>query len=215
MRRRLCLVLLSLAAQDAVADTVVLRNGREYKGLVTEETDTTVCVSTESGEYVFTSSEVARVQRDGPLAVAGAEAKAQGGAGTAVEVVRMRGASRAAKAPREARVLELDEVDAPPKPQPPAAVRRTATAAPVSFDGPVTIYGTSWCGFCRLARQHLRARGVAFHDLDVEKDPEAAKALMALRRKHRLGGGVPVLDLGGRVVQGFDRGTIDAILEGR
>lgn len=215
MLHRLAPLLVTFAACVALADTVVLRNGREYKGLVTDENDATVCVSTESGEYVFTRGEVDRVLRDGPLAVSGAEGKAGAGSGAAVDVVRMRGASRAPKAAREGRVLELDEVDVPPARPSPAASRRPAGPGPVSFDGPVTIYGTSWCGYCKVARQYLRTRGVAFQDLDIEKDPEAAKALLMLRRKHHLGSGVPVLDLGGRVVQGFDRGAIDAILEGR
>jgi glutaredoxin len=218
--RALAALIAAFAAHVALADTVVLKSGREYKGLVTDESDVTVCVATESGEFVFSRGEVAAVTRDGPLAVTGRESKAVEPGAAAVDVVRMRGASRAPRGGRARQVLEVDELDAASmaraQGRPETSLsRRAASLAPVRFDGPVTIYGTSWCGYCRVARAHLRARGVAFQDLDVEKSPEAGRALLALRRRHGLGSGVPVIDLGGRVVQGFDRAAIDAILEGR
>ena len=77
----------------------------------------------------------------------------------------------------------------------------------------VTVYGTSWCGACRAAREHLRARHVPFADRDIEKDPAAAADLA--RKAKRAGlrlGGVPVLDVGGQLLLGFDAQKVDELL---
>jgi len=81
-------------------------------------------------------------------------------------------------------------------------------AAPV-----VTVYGTSWCGACREARAYLRSKKVPFVDKDVERDAGAARELAA--KGARLGvptDRVPILDVRGRLLVGFDRARLDALL---
>jgi glutaredoxin len=96
-----------------------------------------------------------------------------------------------------------------------------APLAPLSGDagaGPggtpvVTIYGTSWCGACRAAREYLTERRVPFADKDVERDPAAARELSD--KASKLGiptDRVPIIDVRGRLLQGFDRARIDALL---
>lgn len=78
----------------------------------------------------------------------------------------------------------------------------------------VVIYGTSWCGACRAAREHLRARHIPFADKDIEKDPAAAAELS--RKAKRAGlhlGGVPVLDVEGHLLMGFDAATVDRLID--
>ena len=55
----------------------------------------------------------------------------------------------------------------------PAAADGGAAARGADGRGPpvVTIYGTSWCGACRAARQYLTERKIPFADKDVERDP--------------------------------------------
>jgi glutaredoxin len=69
----------------------------------------------------------------------------------------------------------------------------------------VTMYSASWCGVCRKARKFLDEKGVAFVEKDVEKDAGAADELA---RKARAAGvnvnGVPVFDVGGHLMSGFD-----------
>ncbi len=78
----------------------------------------------------------------------------------------------------------------------------------------VTIYGTSWCGACRAAREHLKARRVSFADKDIEKDPAAAKELERKARRAGLRlGGVPVLDVGGHLMMGFDAAEVDRLID--
>lgn len=73
----------------------------------------------------------------------------------------------------------------------------------------VTIYTASWCGFCHAAKDYLNKLGVKFTDLDVEKDPSAAQAAVSKSKQM----GIPVLDIDGDIIVGFDRPKIDASLK--
>jgi glutaredoxin len=85
--------------------------------------------------------------------------------------------------------------------------------APAGGTPVVTIYGTSWCGACRAARQYLTERRIPFADKDVENDPAAARELAD--KAGKLGvptDRVPVIDVRGRLLLGFDRARIEALL---
>lgn len=74
----------------------------------------------------------------------------------------------------------------------------------------VTVYSTPWCAFCKTEKQYLEHLGVAFISKDIEEDPAAKAELDA-----KLGGnftGVPVTDIGGQIITGFDRKKIDELL---
>jgi glutaredoxin 3 len=77
----------------------------------------------------------------------------------------------------------------------------------------VTIYGTSWCGACRAARQYFSDRKIPFSDKDVETDPAAARELADKAAKMGIPTDrVPVLDVRGRLLLGFDRERVEALL---
>lgn len=38
----------------------------------------------------------------------------------------------------------------------------------------VTIYSTSWCGFCRRLRMQLDRAGIDYREVDIERDEDAA-----------------------------------------
>ena len=40
---------------------------------------------------------------------------------------------------------------------------------------PLTMYTTTWCGFCRNLKRQLGKVGVEVTEVDIERDPEAAK----------------------------------------
>lgn len=42
-------------------------------------------------------------------------------------------------------------------------------------------YGSSWCGPCRLATETLEKSGLAFEDIDIDKNPDAADSLKISR----------------------------------
>ena len=37
-----------------------------------------------------------------------------------------------------------------------------------------TIYSTTWCGFCRRLKTQLDQAGIAYDEVDIERDPDAA-----------------------------------------
>jgi glutaredoxin-like YruB-family protein len=72
----------------------------------------------------------------------------------------------------------------------------------------VTIYTATWCGFCHAAKDYFDKKGVKYDDRDVEHDP---KYMMEAVNKSGQRG-IPVIDIDGKVIIGFDRPAIDAAL---
>jgi glutaredoxin len=58
------------------------------------------------------------------------------------------------------------------------------------------------------AKTYLRTQGVAFRDVDVSRDPAAARDLV--RRTGQMG--VPVIEIDGHPIVGFDQARIDSAL---
>jgi glutaredoxin 3 len=79
----------------------------------------------------------------------------------------------------------------------------------------VVMYSASWCGVCASARKYFSARGVPFVEKDVEKDAGARDELLAKARAAGMAykGGVPVLDIGGRLLVGFDQRVVENLLK--
>ena len=78
-------------------------------------------------------------------------------------------------------------------------------------DKKVIVYSTNWCAYCKMAKQYLGGKNVVVDEKNIEEDPEAHKELM-----DKIGGnfrGVPVIDIAGTIVLGFDRAMIDAALK--
>ncbi len=76
---------------------------------------------------------------------------------------------------------------------------------------PVIIYSTNWCAYCKMARQYMSTKQVPVIEKNIEEDPAAHDELM-----QKIGGnfrGVPVIDIAGNIVLGFDRPTIDRQLK--
>ena len=73
----------------------------------------------------------------------------------------------------------------------------------------VTIYSATWCGFCHTAKRYLDQLGVKYEDRDVERDPANAQA--AIQKSGQMG--IPVLDINGTVIVGFDKPRIDEALK--
>lgn len=42
-------------------------------------------------------------------------------------------------------------------------------------NAPLTVYTTSWCGFCHRLKAVLRSDGISYDEIDIEQDPAAAK----------------------------------------
>lgn len=38
----------------------------------------------------------------------------------------------------------------------------------------VTIYSTTWCGYCRRLKMQMDQAGIDYHEIDIERDADAA-----------------------------------------
>ena len=72
----------------------------------------------------------------------------------------------------------------------------------------VKIYSTSTCPYCTMAKDFLAKNNIPFESLDVGIDQAAAKEM--IDKSHQMG--VPVLDIDGEIIVGFDKGAITKAL---
>jgi glutaredoxin-like YruB-family protein len=72
----------------------------------------------------------------------------------------------------------------------------------------ITVYSTPTCPYCVMAKRYLSEKGIAYEDVNVAEDQK--RAFEMLTKSGQMG--VPVLDIGGQVIVGFDRHAIDDAL---
>ena len=65
----------------------------------------------------------------------------------------------------------------------------------------VKVYSTSTCPHCRMAKDFLDDNGVKYENFDVGTDSEKRKEM--IDRSGQMG--VPVIDVDGRIIIGFDK----------
>lgn len=73
----------------------------------------------------------------------------------------------------------------------------------------VTVYSADWCAFCHAAKDYFKKNNVEFTEKNVEEKPEYAKEAVDKSGQR----GIPVIDIDGRIIVGFDRPNIDAALK--
>jgi glutaredoxin 3 len=73
------------------------------------------------------------------------------------------------------------------------------------------IYSADWCAFCHAAKQYMDRLGVKYEVRDIETNHEYA--LESVNKSGQMG--IPVIDIDGDVIVGFDRPRIDAALYSR
>ena len=69
----------------------------------------------------------------------------------------------------------------------------------------VLLFSTSTCSWCRRAKRYFREQGVAFKEINIERDPDAARDIVRKTGQR----GVPVIKIGSRWIVGFDKVQID------
>lgn len=103
---------------------------------------------------------------------------------------------------------------APPPAVPGPGGSAGAPGAPSQLAGvTVIIYGASWCKPCHQAADYLRAKGVATIVKDIERDPAAAAEMQdKLEKSNQRGGSIPIIDVRGQILVGFNPAALDAAL---
>ena len=72
----------------------------------------------------------------------------------------------------------------------------------------VKVYTTNTCPWCDKAKSYLKSKGIAFEELNVQDDMIAREEMIKKAKQM----GVPVLDVNGTIIIGFDKPAIDTAL---
>ncbi len=72
----------------------------------------------------------------------------------------------------------------------------------------VILFTTPTCSFCKAAKRYFIEKKVRFKEVDVTRDPKAAKDMQ--RRTGQMG--VPVILINNRPIVGFDKPKINKLL---
>ncbi|HPD19906.1 MAG TPA: glutaredoxin domain-containing protein [Candidatus Pacearchaeota archaeon] len=73
----------------------------------------------------------------------------------------------------------------------------------------VRVFSSPTCPYCLTLKRFLTEKGIEFEDIDVSQNEEARKEIMEKTKETT----VPVLDIGGEFIVGFDRKKICELLE--
>lgn len=72
----------------------------------------------------------------------------------------------------------------------------------------VKIYSTPTCVYCKTLKQFLQEKGVEFEEVNVAGNQEALKEMVEKSGQM----GVPVTEIDGQIVVGFDKEKISKLL---
>lgn len=72
----------------------------------------------------------------------------------------------------------------------------------------VTVYSTPTCPYCHQVKDYLRQKNIPFTDYNVATDREARDAMV--QKSGQMG--VPVIDVDGTIVVGFNRAKLEELL---
>lgn len=72
----------------------------------------------------------------------------------------------------------------------------------------ITIYSTPTCPWCHKAKEYLDSKNIEYEDVDVSEDSERAQEMIAKSGQM----GVPVIDINGKIIVGFDEVAIEEAL---
>jgi len=72
----------------------------------------------------------------------------------------------------------------------------------------ITIYTTPSCIWCKRAKNYFNENSIAYEEKDVSVDRIAANAMIEKSGQR----GVPVIDIDGNIIVGFDKVNIDKLL---
>jgi len=73
----------------------------------------------------------------------------------------------------------------------------------------VKVYSTPSCPYCFTLKEFLKEKNIFFEDIDVSKDQAAAEEM--IKKSGQMG--VPVVEIDGEIIVGFDKEKISQILK--
>lgn len=73
----------------------------------------------------------------------------------------------------------------------------------------IKLYGTPTCPYCKMAREFFKEKKIKFKDFDISEDKEKAQEMQKISGQLA----VPVIDINGKIITGFDREKIEEALK--
>ncbi len=72
----------------------------------------------------------------------------------------------------------------------------------------VTFYTTPTCPWCKKTKRFLKENNIKYNEVDVGSDDDASKEM--IKKSGQMG--VPVVDVDGVIITGFDEGKLKSVL---
>lgn len=72
----------------------------------------------------------------------------------------------------------------------------------------IKIYSTPTCPYCKMTKQYLSSKGFSYQDFNITEDSSAQEEMVRISGQM----GVPVIDVDGKIIVGFDKPRIDSLL---
>ncbi len=72
----------------------------------------------------------------------------------------------------------------------------------------VVIYTTPECAYCKMTKEFFRENNISYEEKDISVDDKAREEMV--EKSGQLG--VPVVDIDGRIIVGFDEAAIKELL---
>jgi len=73
----------------------------------------------------------------------------------------------------------------------------------------VKIYTTPTCPYCEMVKEYFKEKNVSYEEYDVSNNESSQKEMIG--KSHQMG--VPVIDIDGTIIIGFNRAEIDKALK--
>ena len=76
------------------------------------------------------------------------------------------------------------------------------------MDKKIKVYGVPGCPFCKKTKAFLKNKGLNFEDIDVAANHDLAKEM--IKKSGQMS--VPVIEIDGKILIGFDKGKMENLL---
>lgn len=73
----------------------------------------------------------------------------------------------------------------------------------------IRIFSTPVCVYCLTLREYLKKNNISFEEIDVSKDEKSLNEMVEKSSQMT----VPVIDIEGEIIVGFDKKRIDGLLK--
>lgn len=75
----------------------------------------------------------------------------------------------------------------------------------------VTIYTTTSCPYCVMAKEYFKSKNIKYKEVNVQEDHKAAEEM--IEKSGQMG--VPVIEIDGKIIIGFNKPEIEKVIKGK